>query len=671
MPAYTALLQKPLETISWEDDNSIEELLQVVQLFRPFSVAITEFIMDHGYNGDDSDVEAKVAFIKSAFAGANMDAPREIREWFTAGQPIKRDTAFLICFAFSLDGNETDEFFRRYYDFSNMTYPRANYQDALFRELTLFFHKTLASYHGDRYQDAAEAIEQLKIILALADETKPYLISTPVPAPVFFTGRENELEALSHLLHTPGQHTFNLYGMGGIGKSTLARAWLGIHRNEYDAVLWLYDQGKTVELLCDDLTIHVNTVQQMKEEPLEEYLERKLRTLTEIVSRQHTLVVMDNVVPEHLEDLQPLLNVGWDVLLISRAALAEGLYPSFCVEELKPNALAHLFVRYAYAEISSEDDARDFETIANTVYGHTLTMELLGRQIARSYLTIHEAAEMVEQAGFRALPGEKIDYIHDQQAFMAPLTKILDQLVEIDQFTEEEKQLLQILTVVELPGIRVSLLRELTSSAMIETIHCLESCGWLVVEAQRIVLHPLMREYIHTWLWTEETRQTLDGILVRLHHIINPNEEQPDLDKQFPSDYRALYELLSISEQLLRYAIPGSPASQILAFRILMDAPVDVDEKVLDRMLKMLARPDYLDERCVLRMYETSAFLLARLEYYQDAHDMLKSMKVYLKKHPSHYYTSWYRYRLLRSPCGDSSMNEVRGGLLTAFASWA
>ena len=85
MPAYTALLQKPLETISWEDDNFIEELLQVVQLFRPFSVAITEFIVDHGYSGEASDVGAKVAFIRSAFAGANMDAPREIREWFTAG----------------------------------------------------------------------------------------------------------------------------------------------------------------------------------------------------------------------------------------------------------------------------------------------------------------------------------------------------------------------------------------------------------------------------------------------------------------------------------------------------------------------------------------------------------------------------------------------------------
>lgn len=353
-------------------------------------------------------------------------------------------------------------------------------------------------------------------------------------------------------------------------------------------------------------------------------------------------MIINNVLPEHLEDLQPLLNVGWDVLLISRAPLTDGLYPFFCVEELKPNALANLFVRYAHTEIGSEEDARDFETIANTVYGHTLTMELLGRQIARSYLTIHEAAEMVERAGFRALPGEKIDYIRDQQAFMAPLTKILDQLVEIDQFTEEEKYLLQIVTVFKLPSIKVSLLRELTSSAMVETVHRLESCGWLVVESQRIVFHPLMREYIRTWLWTDETRQTLDGILVRLHRIINPNEEQPDLDKQFPSDYRTLYELLSVSEQLLRYAVPGSPASQLLAFRILMDAPVDVDEKVLDRMLQMLNRPDYLDEKCVLRLYETSAFMLGRLEYYQDAHDVLKAMKGYLKKHPSHYYASWY-----------------------------
>ncbi len=115
MISYTTALQKPLETISWEDENFLEELLAVVQLFRPFSVAVSEFIAEHGYDGDLSDVETKSAFIRSAFSNANMDAPREVREWFTLQQPIKRETAFQICFAFGLDGSETDEFFRRVY----------------------------------------------------------------------------------------------------------------------------------------------------------------------------------------------------------------------------------------------------------------------------------------------------------------------------------------------------------------------------------------------------------------------------------------------------------------------------------------------------------------------------------------------------------------------------
>ena len=114
-PMYTMQLSYPLNVISFDDDNFIEELLEVVQLFRPFSAAITEFIADHGYDGDPSDIDAKVAFIRSSFEKANITPPREIREWFTAGQPIKRDTAFLICFAFGLDGGETDQFFQRYY----------------------------------------------------------------------------------------------------------------------------------------------------------------------------------------------------------------------------------------------------------------------------------------------------------------------------------------------------------------------------------------------------------------------------------------------------------------------------------------------------------------------------------------------------------------------------
>lgn len=85
-----------------------------MQLFRPFSAAMDEFLAERGYTGDITDVDGKVSFIRAAFSKANMDTPREVREWF-AGQPVKRDTVFQICFAFGLDGTETDEFFRRIY----------------------------------------------------------------------------------------------------------------------------------------------------------------------------------------------------------------------------------------------------------------------------------------------------------------------------------------------------------------------------------------------------------------------------------------------------------------------------------------------------------------------------------------------------------------------------
>lgn len=114
MPDYTLGLQVPLDSISFEDENIIEELLEVAQLFRPFSEGVDEFIQGHGFAGDLANVEAKVAFIRAAFEKANMTPPREIKEWFS-GQPVKRDTVFQLCFAFRLDGGETDEFFRRVY----------------------------------------------------------------------------------------------------------------------------------------------------------------------------------------------------------------------------------------------------------------------------------------------------------------------------------------------------------------------------------------------------------------------------------------------------------------------------------------------------------------------------------------------------------------------------
>ena len=178
MTTYTTILEDPLESISPEDDDFVEKLKEAAGLFRPFSVAMGEFLREHGYvelkeregkeAGEkvaggkeestkeeiEAEIEAKVQFIRSAFLGAGMEPPREIREWFRKGQPIRRETAFALCFAFHLDGWETDEFFRRYYT----------------RERSFNCHKVEEAIyyfclnHGLSFQDAMDIQERLPLV---------------------------------------------------------------------------------------------------------------------------------------------------------------------------------------------------------------------------------------------------------------------------------------------------------------------------------------------------------------------------------------------------------------------------------------------------------------------------------------------------------------------------
>lgn len=151
MPTYTTILQSRFDQISPEDENFIEELLDVAQLFRPFSEGLDEFITSHGYGGDLADADQKIAFIRDTFVRSGMTPPRELGKWYTENQTIKRETAFQICFAFGLDGTETDEFFRKVYT-KERSFDCHRVQEAVY-----YF----CLNHGLSYADAQEICRQL------------------------------------------------------------------------------------------------------------------------------------------------------------------------------------------------------------------------------------------------------------------------------------------------------------------------------------------------------------------------------------------------------------------------------------------------------------------------------------------------------------------------------
>ena len=528
------------------------------------------------------------------------------------------------------------------YVFSSIVYARENYQDRLFRELTVFFHKTLASYYGDRYQDAGEAIQQLQTILTFSDETKPWIRSTSIQPSTAFYGRKMELLDLANFLDENVGHVCSLYGMGGIGKSTLVKQYIAENHSKWDAILWLYYQVNLSALIADDTQVQINTVSRIKEETGEEYCHRKLQAMGMLAKTQHILVVLDNFDAAHLDQIQMLSSIGVTILLISRDRLPEGLFPAIQIGEMEETELAQMFEHFSLCDLSIQRNMECFETIIATIDRHTLLTELIARQIAKSYLDLESAEAMIAGIGLSELPTEKIDYIHDQTAYHETLLRILDKLVEIDQFLELDKCCMKLLSLFNVPGIDGGLFKQLTGSTNLNLVNELETTGWLKRDGSLLYLHPMMQEYVRSWPWTPETVHGADKLMMKMYGVLLPAGKRHDTSRQFPENPDEFYGMLRLADQVITNYDEITEASQRLLYRWLMDAPVDQDALALFRMLDLLKNPVYLDDDCILRLYETAAYYRARLYIPDDAIDILHEMKKYLLKHPSAYYLSAY-----------------------------
>lgn len=117
MGQYTEFFEDIRGKISPEDSDYKDKLIQVAASFRTFDVALDDFIVNRGFEGELSDVQAKIRFIRERFQSEGMDIEaRTIKKWYGSHTMSKnRDIAFQFCFAFGLDIEETQEFFRKVY----------------------------------------------------------------------------------------------------------------------------------------------------------------------------------------------------------------------------------------------------------------------------------------------------------------------------------------------------------------------------------------------------------------------------------------------------------------------------------------------------------------------------------------------------------------------------
>lgn len=114
MNTYTEFLENRAREIYPEDDIDYSQaLIEVVNMFRNFDEALDTFLAEHGFTGNKSDIDEKISYIRTKFAQADIQPPRNMKKWYTEHKRIQKETAIRICFAFGLTVEESEDFMRR------------------------------------------------------------------------------------------------------------------------------------------------------------------------------------------------------------------------------------------------------------------------------------------------------------------------------------------------------------------------------------------------------------------------------------------------------------------------------------------------------------------------------------------------------------------------------
>lgn len=206
-----------------------------------------------------------------------------------------------------------------------------------------------------------------------------FLCPKTIVPPERFVGREEELREIHrHLTGADGPGRVLLHGMGGMGKTTLARAYAARFAGEYDEILWLNFRQDLTRTVCDDgeLTIRNMTWDAGQYANQDQYFRRKWEAFTALLQDRRVLLILDDM--NRLQDRRfPLLwQLPCDLLITSRICRKEWPVTAVPVAPLKTEAAWREFYRCYSSTPPDARQIRQLDAFRGTVQGNTLLMQL-------------------------------------------------------------------------------------------------------------------------------------------------------------------------------------------------------------------------------------------------------------------------------------------------------
>jgi len=315
---------------------------------------------------------------------------------------------------------------------------------------------------------------------------------TVMPRP-FFVGREAEIDEIHRRLQQ--EHVLFLQGMGGIGKSEIAKGYAEKYKEDYNKILFATYRGSLLDMVIGDEIrikgITRSTAYGEDAESSEAYFSRKLQTLKDL-SSEKTLLIVDNFDVKYDDHLQEFVSGPYHVLFTTRHAHVD--YPSLPVGPiLSFDTLRQIFQRNFGEPISSADQEY-VDQMIRLVNGHTITIELIAKQMAASLIDPAEMLELLQKSGTNSGAEESVERDGKEKSAF----DFIKDLFHLSSLSEEEQYILKCMCLVPVSGIHIRRLKKYLELKNLNVINQLVNKSWLIMERDTkfIKLHPIICDVV-------------------------------------------------------------------------------------------------------------------------------------------------------------------------------
>lgn len=322
------------------------------------------------------------------------------------------------------------------------------------------------------------------------------LISSPnvIPKTIFY-GRDGILEEI-HNQFTQEERVLFLYGVGGIGKTQIAKQYAKKHKGDYDTIIYATYNGSIKDVVISETpfatapTINRYTLSDGTQENDEVYFRRKLETIQKL-STERTLIILDNFDVEEDENL-PLLTNGRYKLLITTRCDFSRFYPTIKIDPIDSiDSLKEIFMKN-YQGYDVDKDDPNLVNLIELVNRHTYTIELLAQHMENSGQTPAEMISALKERGITSLDEEIRDSDMKTQIAYENLLKMF----KIFSLNEEERQLLMYLSLMPIEGVDVKDFKKWADLKSTKILKNLENRSWIIKNTDGIAVHPIIRAVI-------------------------------------------------------------------------------------------------------------------------------------------------------------------------------